>query len=150
MNKKLAIATLTGALFLTACGSETVYVTVEPSTTTTPKTTTTVSTRPPASFNPPAGYQEVPNDYDPEAYDTAIWADANEFWWEFTKEQLLNMGLVICQEFDAGSTLDQVTAELVDILTRNNLLAYSGAVGTMVGAALVYLCPEHSWWLETI
>lgn len=149
MNKKLAIATFTGALLLTACGGETVYVMVDPTTpeTTVKSTTTTVGTsapRPSASTIPSSSM------YDPESYDTAIWRDANEFWWSFTTEELLNMGLTICQEFDRGQSLDQVTQALVQILIVNDLTQYSNDVATMMGASLIYLCPEHSWWLDTI
>ena len=148
IRRTLTAVAVAGGLLVGACGGETVYITVDPTTATTDApvrktTTTTAKPRPPASV-------DVPAVYDPQGYDTAIWADANEFWWEFTTEQLLNMGLVICQEFDSGNTLDGVTAELIDILMRNNLLGYSASVGVMVGAALVYLCPEHSWWLDTI
>lgn len=151
MKKKLAIATLaiatlSGALLLTACGSKTVYVTVEPSTTTTPKTTTTTEAR---VSRPPVSVLSRPS-YDPDGYDEMLWSEANEFWWQFTQEELLNMGLVICQQFDMGRTLDQVTSQLIDILIANGIPEYSLAIGTMMGSALIYLCPEHEWWLDTI
>lgn len=148
MNKKLLTATAIGALLLTACGGDTVYVTVEPTTTTVARTTTTQppDTRPSASFDTPS----YDNSYDPEAYDTAIWSEANDFWWLFTTEQLLNMGLVICEEFDRGQTLDQVTESLVDVLIDTGTADLMEGTATMVVSALTFLCPEHSWWLGTL
>lgn len=156
--KTKAVIALTAATFLVSCGgTEVVYVSetvpaADLQTTTVARTTTTkapAETRPPASFDTPAT-NNYASGYDPEAYDTAIWSEANDFWWAFSTEELLNMGLTICQEFDRGQTIEQVAASLVLILMRNNLQYMSSAVATMTAAALIYLCPEHEWWLSTL
>lgn len=142
-GKTIATLAVAGGLMVSACGGETVYVTVEPTTTTTETPTTTARPRPPAST-------PAPSVYDPEAYDEAIWSQANDFWWGFTREQLLNMGLVICQQFDQGRTIDQVAIDLTEIINRNGAQNLADGVASMTAAALLYLCPEHAWWLETI
>jgi len=149
MKKTLIATTLVGALALTACGKETVYVVAEPTTTTAPKTTTTVTSRPP-SYVPEPGYQEVPNTYDPDAYDTFLWEQVNDFWWLFTRDQLLQMGLIVCEEFDRGQNLDQVSETLVQIMLDTNTPYFMDGLAAVTGAALTFLCPEHSWQLEAI
>jgi hypothetical protein len=68
----------------------------------------------------------------------------------FTEEQLLQMGLLVCEEFDRGSTLDQVTMALVEVLNDSNTAYLAEGMAAVTAGALTYLCPEHSWWLSTI
>jgi len=136
---------------ISACGGDTVYVIQEP-TTTVPKSTTTVTeapaeTRPPVSLPSGGGHN---SSYDPDAYDDAIWSEANDFWWLFSTEQLLQMGLIICEEFDRGQTLDQVTASMVEILINTGTADLMEGTAVMMASALFHLCPEHSWWVSTI
>ena len=149
--KKTAVA-LTTLITLTACAGDTVYVVQEP-TTTTPKTTTTIQetpteTRPPANI--PSGNSGYRGGYDPDMYDNALYSEANDFWWLFTTDQLLQMGLIICEEFDRGQTLNQVNQELIKILIDTGTIDLTKGTATMVAAALMFLCPEHEWWLNTL
>lgn len=156
MKKRVLIAfALAGAITLTACGKETVYIVTDATEapaentpdTTEKATTTTVakSNRPPAS-----NYQPPANDYDPEAYDTFLWENVNEFWWLFTKEELLTMGLLVCEEFDRGQTLDQVTESVLNALSNTNTLYLMDGLAAVTGAAVTFLCPEHAWWMDTL
>lgn len=149
--KKLLL--LPALIALVSCGTEVVYVvtTEAPSEevieTDAPRATTTN----PQSFRPPSSnYQEVPNDYDPEAYDTFLWENVNEFWWLFTKEQLLTMGLLVCEEFDRGQTLDQVSESVLNALSNTSTLYLMDGLAAVTGAAVTFLCPEHSWWMSTL
>lgn len=148
IRRTVTAAVVAGGLLLGACGGETVYVTVEPTTTTTARTTTTAppETRPPASFDSPS----YNSGYDPNAYDAAIWSEAHDFWWAFSTEELLSMGLIICEEFDRGQTLNQVTEDLVGILIRTGTADLMEGTAAMVVSALTFLCPEHQWWLNTL
>lgn len=148
IRRTLTAVAVAGGLLVGACGGETVYVTVEPTTTTTDAPVRTTTTQP-ASTRPPA-IVDVPAVYDPSGYDTSIWAGARDFWWQFSTEELLNMGLIICQQFDQGRTIEQVAMDLVEILISNGLENMSDGVAAMTASALMYLCPEHEWWLDTI
>jgi hypothetical protein len=151
--KKLLLASI--FVVLASCGgTEVIYVTAttETETTTTlPGVSTTVRVTPPLSSRPPSNAPgKQPGLYDPEQYDTFLWSNVNEFWWLFTREQLLQMGLLVCEEFDRGATLDQVTASLVRIMTNTNTEYLAEGLAGVTAGALMFLCSEHSWWLETI
>ena len=139
---------------LASCGGETVYVVTETTKpaqeevteTTVQRTTTTkpAETRPPASAPAPSG------SYSPALYDDFLWESVNEFWWLFTEDQLLQMGLLVCQEFDRGQTLDQVTESLIGVMSNTSTLYLSEGMAAVTAGALTFLCPEHGWWLDTI
>lgn len=148
--KKLLLIVSLGAL--AACGTDVVYMTPttteateQETTTKAPTTTKPKETRPTVTFSSgPTG------DYDPEGYDTAIWSVAPDFWNAFSTEKLLEMGLVVCQEFDSGKTLDDVTDIIMSALIESNALNTMEGFAAMTTAALMFLCPEHEWWLDTI
>jgi hypothetical protein len=149
--RKTAVAVI-ALVTLAACGGDTVYVVQEP-TTTAKKTTTTIQeapaeTRPPANI--PSGNSGYRGGYDPETYDAAIWSEANDFWWLFSTEELLQMGLIVCEEFDRGQSLNQVNESLIEILINTGTVDLMKGTATMVAAALMFLCPEHEWWLNTL
>lgn len=154
--RKTVLATLATASLLTACGgTEVIYVTpateapteTDSATDTTARKTTSTQ---PAATRPPASIPTTPATYDPEAYDTFLWESVNEFWWLFTGEQLLAMGLLVCEAFDDGYTLDEVTEELVSVLTNINSPQFMEGLAAVTAGALTYLCPEHSYWLSSI
>ena len=151
MKKLLFIASLG---LLASCGGETVYIVTESTKpaqeketeTTVQRTTTTkpAETRPPASAPAPSG------SYYPELYDDFLWESVNDFWWLFTEEQLLQMGLLVCEAFDSGATLDQVTLELVGAMNNTNTAYLGEGMAAVVAGAVTFLCSEHRWWLDTI
>ena len=151
MKKLLLIASLG---FLASCGGETVYIVTESTkpvqeeaTETTVQRTTTTR---PAETRPPASAPATSSYYSPELYDDFLWESVNEFWWLFTEDQLLQMGLLVCQEFDRGQTLDQVTESLIGVMSNTSTLYLSEGMAAVTAGALTFLCPEHGWWLETI
>lgn len=136
---------------LAACGTEVVYVTPttveqaeEETSTQAPTTTKPKVTRPTVTFS-----SGSTGSYDPEGYDTAIWSVAPDFWNAFSTEKLLEMGLVVCQEFDNGKTLDEVNDTILSALIETNTLSAMDGFAAMTTAALMFLCPEHEWWLDT-
>lgn len=149
-----------GLATMVACGGgKTVYVVSEPSEgtveeapdTSGPSTskapvTTAKAPRPPASTVQPS----PSSTYDPEGYDSFLWESVNDFWWLFTTEELLTMGLLVCEEFDRGQTLDQVTELLINAMTSTRRLELMEGFAAVTAASVTFLCPEHSWWLDTI
>jgi len=155
MKKSIIIGITAGALLLSSCGgTEVVYVTetLAPETSAA-KTTTTVKvlqTTPPLATRPPSNVPSYNGGYSPELYDSFLWEAVNDFWWLFTTDQLLQMGLLVCEEFDRGSTLDDVTYSLLDIMSDTDTLFLMEGLAGVVAGAVTFLCPEHGWWLDTI
>jgi len=151
----LAAATVSGLLGLTACGgTETVYIvseTAPASETKAPETTVarTTTTRP-VETRPPANVPSYSGDYDPEMYDDFLWTSVNDFWWLFSKDQLLTMGLLVCEAFDSGATLDDVTNELLSAMANTSTIYLMEGLAAVTAGAVTFLCPEHAWWLNTI
>lgn len=153
-SKKFLLSASMALAILTACG-DTVYVVSDTSNTdesiaaeideTT--TTTKAPTPRPSSSTFPDSTSSI---YDPASYDSAIWTQARDFWWMFTTEELLNMGLLICEELDAGSSLESVSQQLVDIMINTNTAYLAQGLAAMTAAALMYLCPEHQWQIDAI
>jgi len=138
-------------VLLGSCGgTEVVYVkeTVPAeevqSTTTTPRKTST-----PAATRPPSNVPDYSGGYDPDLYDGFLWESVNDFWWLFTTDQLLQMGLLVCEEFDRGSSMDDVTASLMNVV-QDTSPAFMEGLAAVAAGALVFLCPEHKHWLNTI
>lgn len=158
MKKSLIALVAVGALGLSACGRETVYIvtdattpTAESDTTDAPETTVKrTTTTQPAVTRPPASVPSSSGIYDPEGYDTFLWESVNDFWWLFTTEELLTMGLLVCEEFDRGQTLDQVTASLIDVMMNTNTEYLMEGLAAVTAGAVTFLCSEHSWWMDTI
>jgi hypothetical protein len=154
MFKKFLVPTSMALAILAGCG-DTVYVVDDTSNTDesivaeveeTTTTTKAPTPRPPSSTFP----ESTSSVYDPDSYDTAIWSQARDFWWMFTTEELLNMGLLICEELDAGSSLESVSQQLVDIMINTNTAYLAQGLAAMTAAALMYLCPEHQWQIDAI
>lgn len=62
---------------------------------------------------------------------------------------LLDMGWTTCDVLDQGYTLEDIANELVynsDLSTEEEF----AAVGTIVGGAVVYLCPEYSYMIDEL
>lgn len=155
MKKSIICGIFAGTLFFSSCGgTEVVYVTetLAPETSET-KTSTTLKplqTTPPLATRPPSDTPTYNGGYNPEFYDDFLWESVNDFWWLFTKDQLLQMGLLVCEEFDRGSSLDDVTYSLLDIMSDTNTMFLMEGLSAVVAGAVVFLCPEHEWWLDTI
>lgn len=154
MKKSLIAVALVGVIGLTACGKETVYIVTEATEApaeeapdTTVKRTTTTK---PAETRPPASVPDPVSVYNPEGYDTFLWESVNDFWWLFTTEELLTMGLLVCEEFDRGSTLDEVSEQLVNVMANTNTAYLAEGMAAVTAGAVSFLCPEHYWWMSTI
>lgn len=139
----LAVASLVAV----SCGGDTVYITAEPTTTAVAKTTTTVGALA-TGTRPQPSYQT--GTYDPAAYDAAIWSDANDFWWLYTTDELLNFGLIICSSLDSGMSIQDVGNMILDSLAQTGTLGYAEAMAVVTAAALAFLCPEHYDVLATL
>lgn len=148
MKKLLFIPAI---ILVSACGTKVVYViptdAPQEKTTTTERATTTTQ---PDETRPPSQSLGTSTIYDPDLYDNFLWTSVNEFWWLFSQEQLLQMGLLVCEAFDSGATLDEVTIELTNAMNNTNTIYLAEGLAAVTAGALTFLCPEHNWWLETI
>lgn len=155
MKKSLIALVAVGSIGLSACGgTETVYIVTEATEAPAKKETTTTvarttTTRPPET-RPPANVPSYSGDYDPEMYDDFLWTSVNDFWWLFTQDQLLTMGLLVCEAFDSGATLDDVTNELLSAMANTSTIYLMEGLAAVTAGAVTFLCPEHAWWLDTI
>lgn len=147
MNKKLA--TITGAVLLTACGGKTVYVTQTEAPTTVAPTTTSAPapTRPPSSYD---NTQTQTGQYDQAGFMSAVQAGAPTVYILMPDADILNMGLLICETFDSGATLDEVTQMMVSAMMDSGSMGFMEEIAAVQASAMLYLCPEHAWWLDTI
>lgn len=155
---KMVVATIVALSIAAGCG-DTVYVVSDTTdipeenassaATEAPKKTTTTK---PSSPRPSASVSPAPStsSYDPEGYDSAIWAEANDFWWLFSTEDLLTMGLLVCEELDRGTSIESITQQIVNAMVNTNTAYLSTGMATMAAAAIMYLCPEHNWVLSTL
>ena len=152
--KKLLITSTIALFALASCGGETVYVVTETSApATTEKATTTTKppqTTPPLATRPPSNVPDYSGEYSPDLYDSFLWESVNDFWWLFTEDQLLQMGLLVCEEFDRGSTLEDVNYSLLNVMNNTDTLYLMEGLAAVVAGAVIFLCPEHSWWLDTL
>lgn len=157
MKKSLIALTTIGIIGLTACGGKTVYVvdslpevpgveeTDAPATTKAPKST-------PAPTRPPASYDTNSSSgaYDEDAFFFEVRMNAPVMWSLLPRSEILNMGLVICETFDSGATITEVSEMLVSSMITTGTASYAEDVAVVTGASLLYLCSEHSWWLSTL
>lgn len=143
--KKLVLAGL--VTLAVGCGGKTVYVTqdsaVEDTEVATEAPTTTAAlpteTRPPASYDTNNGARN----YDPDGFDYAIWDQAYDFWSLYATEDLLQMGLLVCDLFDSGATMDDVSNVIIESMSSTGTLYLMEGMAVVAGSAVVYLCPEH-------
>ena len=149
MKKLLIIA---GFAVLASCGGKTVYVVdslPEVPAESVPETkapkTTPAPTRPPASYS-----SDTSGGYDEDAFFFEVRMEAPVMWSLLPRTEILNMGLVICETFDSGATITEVSEMLVASMMSTGTASFASDVATVTGASLLYLCPEHSWWLNTL
>lgn len=149
MKKMLIIA---GLAVLASCGGRTVYVVdslPEVPEESVPETkapkTTPAPTRPPASYS-----SDTSGGYDEDAFFDEVRREAPVMYSLLPDSDILNMGLVICETFDSGATITEVSEMLVSSMMSTGTASYASDVATVTGASLLYLCPEHSWWLNTL
>ena len=158
MKKKIQTAVIIGCavMGLAACGGKTVYVvdslpevpgveeTDAPETTKAPKATP-APTRPPSS-QPPV----TTGSYDEDAFFYAVESNAPSIYAFMANSDILDMGLIICETLDTGASIQEVSAMLVRVMANTGTTSYASDVAGVTAAALLYLCPEHKWWLDTL
>jgi hypothetical protein len=144
---------LTASLSLLACGGSSTEIvssdTAVPVTTSAPETTTTVvdttTTQAPTPATRPtitAPAEPDMNGYQPDVFLSMIEKDL--FYWNisYTDDVLINIGNLSCQEFDAGTEVeDYLVTFYVMVSDQDPLLAEN--VGLFLRYAIRYLCPEH-------
>lgn len=143
---------LVGLVVLTACGSKTVYITDTTPATEAPVETTTTVAPAPAPTRPQASYNPEPSSggYDEAGFFGAVIVNAPTVYSILPDSDILNIGLIICEQFDAGMTLTQVTDLVLNAMAGSGTLGYMDEIAAIEGAAIVFLCPEYAFWLDTI
>lgn len=156
MKTSIISATLALTIGLSACGERIVYVestvppteppvetTIAPTTTVAPTTTTEPETRP-TIVEPAANPQQF---YDPEGYLDWLYVEAPDLYWGLNDEDLINIGLIVCQMWDEGYTLMESSETLIDAMINTGTTQYAGESGVAMAAAAYFLCPEYTDWL---
>lgn len=153
MKKSILATAVVGTLALTACGKETVYVTqTEAPTTEAPVTLPPVTSTAPAPTRPPASYDNTQTNgqYDQAGFMSAVQVGAPTVYILMPDADILNMGLLICETFDSGATLDEVTQMMVSAMMDSGSMGFMEELAAVQASAMLYLCPEHAWWLDTL
>lgn len=131
-NKKLKIAGLVAllailALLLSGCGS---------SNESAPAPTVTVTEEPTEDI-----HEQIYTAEDEYIYD--VRSVGNSYIENLPDSQLLEIGYLVCDAFDAGATFEDLAYELVSSGTVNDDETIEYAA-TLIAGAAINLCPEYS------
>ena len=156
MKKLIIVAT---ALLASACGGGMVSnhvsdadevvefstTTTEATTTTTEATTTTVAVRPTVP-----SYQEPPmNGYQPDVFIEFMVDWAIDWYFSYADDDLIEIGLLVCQSLDAGERIEAVLWNILEVATELNE-GMADTTGYFMRGTVRYLCPEHYRLIEQI
>lgn len=164
MNKIIPVAL--AAIVLASCGSsgsadvvsadsaettEVVQETEQPVETTTTSTTTTTeaptpSTRPTL---PPEPEEPAMNGYQPDVYIDILRDNVPYWYYNYSDENLINIGIAVCEELDAGVPVDR---QLMDLYVTAIDVDYDlgDDVGFVMRYIVRYICPEHFDQIEAL
>jgi hypothetical protein len=121
LMKKIILATAIFLPLISCGGKEIVYVdsadtipAEEPAeepveTTAAPTTTQPPATRPTL---PPPDEEPAMNGYQPDVYLDIVRKDIPYWYYNYTDENLLSLGIAICDEIDAGTPIDRLLLEV--------------------------------------
>ncbi len=124
--KKHLLAICASAIVLSACGKETVIKEV-------------LVTTPPAT-EAPAPEMSKFDQYLTSMYDTAAQSR------EWSDGELLEFGAIVCDAFNAGSTLDAV----LEIFSKYSTGSYDDEFfASVIGNSVMFLCPEHLAYIQS-
>ncbi len=84
---------------------------------------------------------------DEELFLDAVSVYGNDITDYMSDSDLLEMGWTVCDVLDEGYTLDDIVNEFLYNSTLSTEEEFA-AVGTIVGGAVVYLCPEYSYMID--
>lgn len=131
MIKKIgaAVAVAIAAVVLVGCGGGSAAPTV----------TVTQGQTSPSTIPAPV---ESPEDQ----YVAALRSMNNEYLTSASNADLIEVGYSVCNAFDRGVTVDELTLALVDEFTRQGITdtSFYEALGMIIGASALVLCPQYS------
>jgi hypothetical protein len=157
---KTIIVTTIAALTLTACGKEIVYVNTEdtapaeqpaeePAETTIAPTTTQAPTPETRPTLPPEPEEPAMNGYQPDVY-LQYTKDNTPYWYySYTDENLINLGISLCEWLDEGTTIDRILLETM-YMAEDIDPALNDDVGIFIRGVVRYICPEHYGQIEAL
>ena len=152
--KKIILATAISLSFISCGGKEIVYVDsadtvpVEESaqTTAAPTTTQPPATRPTL---PPPDEEPAMNGYQPDVYLDIVRKHIPYWYYNYSDENLLNLGIVICDEIDAGTPIDRLLIEVMTMALDIDP-ELNENVGLFMRYVVRYICPENFWQIEAL
>lgn len=152
MKRSLLTLGLVSIIGVTACGGDTVYVTATSPDTEAPAVETTVKVvTAPSPTRPPSSYTGAPTSgYDESAFFAGVIANAPTIYAVMPNADILDMGLLICEQFDLGLTLDEVTEMVVTSMANSGTMSFASEIAAVQASAMLFLCPEYAFWLDTI
>lgn len=156
--KKTAIS-ITAAIALSACGGSDSPSLLEstPATTAAPETTTTVEvTTTTAAPAPPETRPTVPvvtepplRGYQPDVFLDMLRSDVSYFYYSYADDNLVDMGLLLCQELDNGASIDRLLIDFT-IMASDQDYELGNHTGLYMRYVVRYLCPEHYGQIEAL
>lgn len=158
MNKIIPVAL--AAIILASCGSsesadavsadsaETTEVVQETTTTSTTTTTEapTPSTRPTL---PPEPEEPAMNGYQPDVYIDILRDNVPYWYYNYSDENLVNIGIAVCEELDAGVSVDRQLITLYNTAVDVDY-GLGDDVGFVMRYIVRYICPEHYGQIEAL
>jgi len=146
-------------LFLAACGGERI-VYVEATTTqppvaeepveTTAAPTTTTEAPTPETRPTLAPYEEPPmNGYQPDVYLDMVRSDTPLWYYSYTDDVLINLGVGICDSLDQGIAIDRLLVEVM-LMVADVDPALNDSIGLYMRYVVRYVCPEHFGQIEAL
>ena len=114
---------------LSACGTKTIVVEKSPDT-----------TQEPVATNAPQSSGTLGED----AYIESVAGEYPEVMQAMGKKWVIEFGYIVCDSIDDGLTFDDLLAATL------KTGADSGQIGFMTGAAIMTLCPENKWFIDSL
>ena len=158
--KKIILAAAIALPLVSCGGKEIVYVdsadTVpaeepaeEPVETTAAPTTTQAPTPATRPTLPPPEEEPPMNGYQRNVYLDMVKKDTPYWYYSYTDENLVGLGIALCDELDAGQTVDRLLVETM-IMAEDIDPDLNDDIGLFMRYVVRYICPEHYVQIEAM
>jgi hypothetical protein len=127
MKSRAILASAVGILILAGCGTKTIVVERPAETTEAPE----ITSAPSSSIGEQAYINTISDEY------PGIMKSMGKKW-------VLDFGYLVCEQIDNGMTFNELLQMTIETGTD------ATQIGFLTGAAIVTLCPENKWFIETL